>query len=91
MVMLVCAVSVESRVLDPPISYWCSEYVSGGGATQFMLPSGFIVNASAVLPNAPYKDTSRMIANVYHPYLWENWSVALRFWRLAEVMSEQDV
>ena len=39
--------------------------MSGGGASQFVLPSGIDLNITDWLPNAPYKDTSRMLFNVY--------------------------
>lgn len=53
---------------DPPVSYWCSEYTSGGGAFPFRVPQGFW--SGNQLPNAPYNDTSRMIANVWRPARW---------------------
>lgn len=59
-------------VYDPPVSYWCSEKPSGGGAFAFRTPSGVVVNKDA-LPNAPYKDTSEMVVNIWRPARWENW------------------
>jgi hypothetical protein len=41
-------------VYDPPVSYWCSEHPSGGGAFAFRTPSG-VTPKAGVLPNAPYK------------------------------------
>jgi len=43
-------------VYDPPVSYWCSEHPSGGGAFAFRTPSGVTVN----LPNAPYESAAKM-------------------------------
>lgn len=59
-------------VYDPPVGYWCSEHTSGGGAFAFRTPSGVTPNQGA-LPNAPYKDVSEMIINVWRPNRWENW------------------
>ena len=42
----------KCAVYDPPVSYWCSEHPSGGGAFPFHTPSGVVPGASA-LPNAP--------------------------------------
>lgn len=44
-------------VYDPPVSYWCSEHPSGGGAFAFRTPSGVAPKPGA-LPNAPYKDAA---------------------------------
>ena len=38
-------------VYDPPVSYWCSEHPSGGGAFPFRTPSGVIYKP----PNGPYE------------------------------------
>ena len=38
-------------VYDPPVSYWCSEHTSGGGAFPFRTPSGVIYKP----PNGPYE------------------------------------
>ena len=38
-------------VYDPPVSYWCSEHPSGGGAFAFRTPSGVIYKS----PNGPYE------------------------------------
>ena len=61
-------------VYDPPVSYWCSEHPSGGGAFAFRTPSGVTPKAGA-LPNAPYKDVSDAIFNVWRPARWANWCV----------------
>ena len=59
-------------VYDPPVSYWCSENPSGGGAFAFRTPSG-VTPKLGVLPNAPYKDVSGAIFNVWRPARWANW------------------
>ena len=59
-------------VYDPPVSYWCSEHPSGGGAFAFRTPSG-VTPKAGILPNAPYKDVSRAILNVWRPNRWANW------------------
>jgi len=59
-------------VYDPPVSYWCSEHPSGGGAFAFRTPSGMTPKAGA-LPNSPYKDVSEAIINVWRPARWANW------------------
>jgi hypothetical protein len=59
-------------VYDPPVSYWCSEHPSGGGAFAFRTPSGVTPKAGA-LPNAPYKDLSGAVLNVWRPSRWANW------------------
>jgi hypothetical protein len=59
-------------VYDPPVGYWCSEHPSGGGAFAFRTPSGVTPKAGA-LPNAPYKDVSQAILNVWRPARWANW------------------
>ena len=63
------------QVYDPPVSYWCNSNASGGGAFPFHTPSGFALNedANAVLPNAPYADTSQATLFVWHPLRWANW------------------
>ena len=59
-------------IYDPPVSYWCSEHTSGGGAFAFRVPAGVAVNKSA-LPNSPYKNPSQAIMNVWRPARWANW------------------
>ncbi|KAJ1447220.1 pectin lyase fold/virulence factor [Pelagophyceae sp. CCMP2097] len=61
------------NVYDPPVSYWCSEHPSGGGAFAFRTPSGVALDASKVLPNAPYKDASTAVFFVWRPNRWANW------------------
>jgi hypothetical protein len=39
-------------IYDPPVSYWCSEHPSGGGAFAFRTPTGVTVKEGA-LPNMP--------------------------------------
>ena len=64
-------------VYDPPVSYWCSEHPSGGGAFAFRTPTGVTPN-KGVLSNAPYKDVSQAILNVWRPARWANWMVCAR-------------
>jgi len=59
-------------VYDPPVSYWCSEHTSGGGAFAFRTPSG-VEPHSGALPNSPYKDVSQAIFFVWRPARWANW------------------
>merc|ERR1719506_3531317 len=59
-------------IYDPPVSYWCSDGTRGGGAFAFRTPSGMTPQEGA-LPNAPYKDTSEMLINVWRPQRWANW------------------
>eukprot|EP01079_Euglenida_sp_SAG-EU17-18_P004529 gene4529-4757_t len=59
-------------VYDPPVSYWCSEHPSGGGAFAFRTPSG-ITPQQGALPNHPYKDPSTALFFVWRPARWANW------------------
>ena len=59
-------------VYDPPVSYWCSEKPSGGGAFAFRTPSG-VTPKPNVLPHSPYKDVSQAIMFVWRPARWANW------------------
>jgi hypothetical protein len=59
-------------VYDPPVSYWCSEHPSGGGAFAFRTPSGVTPKAGA-LPNAPYKHPEDALFFVWRPSRWANW------------------
>lgn len=63
-------------VYDPPVSYWCSEQPSGGGAFAFRTPSGVTPKPGA-LPNAPYKDASDALFFVWRPARWSNWMFEL--------------
>ena len=51
-------------VYDPPVSYWCSEHPSGGGAFAFRTPSG-VTPKKGVLPNTPYKDASDVSGGLF--------------------------
>lgn len=53
-------------VYDPPVSYWCSEYTSGGGAFAFRTPSG-VAPEQGALPNSPYQDVSQALFFVWRP------------------------
>ena len=57
---------------SPPVSYWCSESPSGGGAFPFRTPSG-VTPKQGVLPNSPYKNVSQALFNVWRPARWANW------------------
>jgi hypothetical protein len=59
-------------VYDPPVSYWCSEHPSGGGAFAFRTPSGVTPRADA-LPNAPYASADEAVFFVWRPARWANW------------------
>ena len=59
-------------VYDPPVSYWCSEHPSGGGAFAFRTPSG-VTPKAGVLPNAPYKYGEDALFFVWRPARWANW------------------
>ena len=50
-------------VYDPPVSYWCSQHPSGGGAFAFRTPSG-LTPLKGALPNSPYKNPSTALFNV---------------------------
>ena len=64
-------------VYDPPVSYWCSQHPSGGGAFAFRTPSG-VTPKPGVLPNAPYDDPSDALLFVWRPYRWANWMLCVR-------------
>lgn len=68
-------------VYDPPVSYWCSEHPSGGGAFAFRTPSGVAV-PSQVLPNAHDYDAKDVVENallhIWRPARWANWMFAVR-------------
>ena len=59
-------------VYEPPVSYWCSEDPSGGGAFAFRTPSGVTPKRGA-LPHSPYADVSQAVFNVWRPARWANW------------------
>ena len=45
---------------------------AGGGAFAVRTPSG-VTPKPGVLPNAPYKDVSEAVLNVWRPARWANW------------------
>ena len=59
-------------IYEPPVSYWCSDRVEGGGAFVFRVPSGLTANQSA-LPNSPYADAKGAVVNAWRPGHWANW------------------
>lgn len=58
-------------VYDPPLSYWCSENPSGGGAFAFRVPSGLTYPQS--VPLKKWSNPSGAIVNVWRPAHWANW------------------
>lgn len=56
-------------VYDPPVSYWCSEHPSGGGAFAFRTPTGVTYN----FPNGPYTNAEDATMFVWRPARWANW------------------
>ena len=64
-------------VYDPPVSYWCSEHPSGGGAFAFRTPSG-VTPKPGVLPNGPYADASDALLFVWRPARWANWMFEIK-------------
>lgn len=56
-------------VYDPPVSYWCSEHPSGGGAFAFRTPTGLTYD----FPNGPYKHGEDARLFVWRPARWANW------------------
>eukprot|EP00750_Incisomonas_marina_P029589 INCI7199.2.p1 GENE.INCI7199.2~~INCI7199.2.p1 ORF type:complete len:934 (-),score=146.71 INCI7199.2:719-3520(-) len=63
-------------VYDPPVSYWCSEHPSGGGAFAFRTPQGVTPHEGS-LPNSPYADVSQAVFFVWRPSRWANWMFEL--------------
>jgi hypothetical protein len=59
-------------VYDPPVSYWCSEHPSGGGAFAFRTPIAVQPKAN-VLPHSPYKNIDDARFFVWRPARWANW------------------
>ena len=60
-------------IYDPPVSYWCSEHPSGGGAFAFRAPSGLQYPAS--VPLKKWSNPQGAIVNVWRPAHWANWMV----------------
>jgi len=56
-------------VYDPPVSYWCSEHPSGGGAFAFRTPTGLTYK----FPNGPYRHAEDAELHVWRPARWANW------------------
>lgn len=56
-------------VYDPPVSYWCSEHPSGGGAFAFRTPSGVAYK----FPHGPYKHGEDARFFVWRDGRWANW------------------
>jgi len=60
-------------VYDPPVSYWCSEHPSGGGAFAFRTPSGVQPNAGTLPNQAEWKNPETARWFVWRPARWANW------------------
>jgi hypothetical protein len=56
-------------VYDPPVSYWCSEHPSGGGAFAFRTPTGMAYK----FPHGPYQHGEDARLFVWRPARWANW------------------
>eukprot|EP00746_Dinoflagellata_sp_MGD_P024026 gnl/MRDRNA2_/MRDRNA2_156394_c0_seq1.p1 gnl/MRDRNA2_/MRDRNA2_156394_c0~~gnl/MRDRNA2_/MRDRNA2_156394_c0_seq1.p1 ORF type:complete len:753 (-),score=145.08 gnl/MRDRNA2_/MRDRNA2_156394_c0_seq1:61-2085(-) len=56
-------------VYDPPVSYWCSEHPSGGGAFAFRTPTGVAYD----FPHGPYEHGEDATLFVWRPARWANW------------------
>jgi hypothetical protein len=60
----------------PPVSYWCSEHPSGGGAFSFRVPSGLTYSKLK-----DWKDpTKGGIVNAWRPAHWANWMFEIDQW-----------
>ena len=69
----VVGVGGECEVYDPPVSYWCSNITSGGGAFSFRIPSGILLSED-FLPNSPYASGAPQVeVNAWRPARWANW------------------
>ena len=55
----------------PPVSYWCSEHPSGGGAFAFRVPSGLTYPKLKA-----WKNPKGGIVNAWRPSHWANWMCA---------------
>ena len=60
-------------VYDPPVSYWCSEHPSGGGAFAFRTPSGITPKADALPHLKSWKNPKDAVWFVWRPARWSNW------------------
>lgn len=56
-------------VYDPPVSYWCSQHPSGGGAFAFRTPTGLKYH----FKNGPYEHGEDARLFVWRPARWANW------------------
>lgn len=56
----------------PPFSYWCANTTQGGGAAQYVVPSGLTVTQRE-LPHLPYAKTNGAIVTAWRPGHWSNW------------------
>ncbi len=60
-------------VYDPPVSYWCSEHPSGGGAFAFRTPSGLTPKDGALPHLTSWKNPEDALWFVWRPARWANW------------------
>jgi hypothetical protein len=67
---------------DPPVSYWCSDTCSGGGAHIAEVVRGVTPPKSSIAPpggnasaglHMPYKTMDGAIVNAMHEARWANW------------------
>ena len=56
-------------VYDPPVSYWCSKYTSGGGAFAFRTPTG-VTPKKGAMTNTPYANPEQARFFVWRPARW---------------------
>ena len=60
-------------VYDPPVSYWCSQNPSGGGAFAFRTPSGITPAVNAIPNLNQWKNPKDARWFVWRPARWANW------------------
>lgn len=77
----------QCSVYDPPFSYWCAQKPEGGGASEFVLPSGLSFTPSQ-LPSAPYKNVTGGRITAWRPGHWANWQFELNGTKAAKGRTE---
>eukprot|EP00051_Salpingoeca_urceolata_P027355 m.481138 g.481138 ORF g.481138 m.481138 type:complete len:908 (+) comp22057_c0_seq1:176-2899(+) len=70
---------------DPPISYWCSNMIAGGGAGNYMVPSG-LGYTKELLPHTPYKDPRGAIIYSWRPGHWATWMFEVDDWNSTSLL-----
>eukprot|EP00755_Sulcionema_specki_P006716 Sspe_Gene.36222::Locus_17526_Transcript_1_1_Confidence_1.000_Length_2168::g.36222::m.36222 len=58
------------EVFDPPVSYWCSETPSGGGAFSYRIPSGMTAPPKTL---RKYQNPKGAIITTWRPEHWAVW------------------